>query len=213
MDSRGQFTFYRSFYEAAMRLPKTRRLDLLIAIVRYGLDMVEPQDLNDAQMGQFLLVKPNLDAAWRKAKIGSLGGKNSKRGPSEKISKGKKENEKDTEKDTDTEIETESKIEAEGFRRFWALYPLKLGQLEAAQAYQAVRERHEESFILDGLKRWVDSAAWHRDGGRFVPKPVKWLTEKWFLQTPTEDVPMGASGHLGEAEMEAIARLLKEDEL
>lgn len=205
MKGREQFTFYRSFYKAVMKLPKTRRLDMFLAIVRYGLDGEEPTELNDAQMGQFLLVKPNLDAAWRKAMAGAIGGKISKRGPAKKISKGEKENEKETE----TEIETET--EDEGFRRFWALYPLKLGQLEAAQAYQTVCACHEENFILDGLKRWVDSAAWHREGGRFVPKPAKWLTEKWFLQTPAEDVPMGASGHLGEAELEAIQRLLKED--
>ena len=70
---------------------------MFLAIVRYGLDGEEPTELNDAQMGQFLLVKPNLDAAWRKAKRGALGGKISKRGASEKISKGKKEDEKDVE--------------------------------------------------------------------------------------------------------------------
>ena len=34
---RGQFTFYASYYDAVSQLPKSRRLETLEAICRYGL--------------------------------------------------------------------------------------------------------------------------------------------------------------------------------
>lgn len=63
---REQFTFYRSFWEAAKRLKKTDRLSALEAICTYALDGDEPT-MTDAASGVFVLVKPYLDSAARKA--------------------------------------------------------------------------------------------------------------------------------------------------
>lgn len=64
---RGQFTFYASFFDAVERLPKSRRYEALSAIIRYGLDGVEPRELSGAAASVFAAVRPNLDSARVKA--------------------------------------------------------------------------------------------------------------------------------------------------
>jgi hypothetical protein len=50
------------------------------------------------------------------------------------------------------------------------------------------------------------------EGGRFIPKPEKFLEEGWWQQKPASvGVPYGASGRLGQAELQAIDKLFKED--
>lgn len=187
-----------------MKLPRPMRYKLLMAIVEYGLDRVEPVGMTPTQEGLFILVRPVLDASWKKAFNGSTGGKNSKP-PSCKIrSKGEKENEKEKENENEKELETES----EGFREFWERYPLKLGRREALAQWEGVWGEQDQ--ILSGLEDWLRSESWRRENGRFVPKPEKWLRERWWEQSPKQTIPMGASGKLGKAEMEAIARLFEE---
>ena len=207
MEGRNQFTFYRSFYEAVVKLPKSRQLDMFFAIVRYGLDLQEPQGLNAQQEGQFKLIRPILRTAWRKSMNGVAGGKNGKRGAVEKISKG----EKDKELDKEIDKESESKAEGDGFDRFWARYPVQIGQTAAKEAWACVTAKHDVDYILSRLADWCGSKMWARDDGRYVPKPEKWLQEEWFLQAPPSCVPNGAKGELGQAELEAIQRLLKEE--
>lgn len=64
---RGQFTFYASYFAAVEDLPKSRRYEALSAIIRYGLDGVEPEALRGAPAGVFAAVRPNLDSARMKA--------------------------------------------------------------------------------------------------------------------------------------------------
>lgn len=82
MEERGQFTFYRSFYDALMRIKKkNERVDAYDAVCLYALTGKEP-DLDkvpDAVAVAFLLIKPNLDVSRRKAENGKRGG-NSQRG-------------------------------------------------------------------------------------------------------------------------------------
>ena len=44
-----------------------------------------------------------------------------------------------------------------------------------------------------------------------MPFPEKWLRQGYFNQVPEGGVPRGATGHLGEAELEAIRKLLEEE--
>ena len=208
MEGRNQFTFYRSFYEAVLKLPKSRQLGMFFAIARYGLDMEEPEGLNAQQEGQFRLIRPVLRTAWRKAMAGALGGRKSKRGAAEKISKG--EQEKEIEIETEIEIESESEGEREAFDRFWARYPVQIGQTAALHAWQSVTEKHDIALILSRLEIWRRSKEWAREDGRFIPKPEKWLAEEWFLRSPPTTVPLGATGELGQAELEAIQKLLRD---
>ena len=196
---REQFTFYRSYYDAVMKLQPSRRYKLFMAIVEYALDKVQPVGLDRGQEMAFLLVRPVLDAAWKRSKSGATGGKISRRGPAEKISKKEKEE----------EIENEIETESEGFLRFWQRYPVKLGRQEALAQWEPVCE--EQDRILEGLELWRNSQQWKRENGRFIPKPEKWLKERWWRQSPKQVLPMGASGHLGKAELEAIEEVMKED--
>ena len=65
--SRGQFTFYRSYYEAALMLPKSRQLEVLQAIIEYALDGVTPEPISPKSEAVLAAIRPNLDAARVKA--------------------------------------------------------------------------------------------------------------------------------------------------
>lgn len=107
MDERGQFTFYRSFWEAVKGLPKKDRLPILESIIEYALDGKAPSGLSQSQSAFFLLVKPNLDASRKKAASGKQGGSKPK-------AKGKQtQREKEVEKEKENEIENEEEIEKE----------------------------------------------------------------------------------------------------
>lgn len=70
---RDQFTFYRSFWEALKALPKKDQLPFVMAVCSYALDG-ESEPLSGASYASFLLVKPILDKASRKAASGKKGG-------------------------------------------------------------------------------------------------------------------------------------------
>lgn len=205
MEERGQFTFYRSFYEAVLKLPRSKQLGVLLAIVEFGLDGIEPEGLDNIQAGYFIMARPNLSTSRRKAESGAEGGSKNKSAFSKKESKKKKE------KKIETEIE--NKTETEGFDRFWQRYPVQIGKAAAEAAWVCVINKHDAQFVLNRLEEWIDSKTWAAEDGRYVPKPEKWLEEEWFLRSPPQAVPKGASGKLGQAELEAIQQLLKEDQV
>lgn len=63
---RKQFTFYDSYLNAVLTLPKCRRFEVLLGIVGYGLQGREP-DLTGPSRSVFEAVRPSLDAVRRKA--------------------------------------------------------------------------------------------------------------------------------------------------
>ena len=195
---RNQVTFYRSFYEAVMRLPKKQRLEMLLGIILYALDGVLPESMTMQQEGQFLLIKPIISKARNRAKCGAASGI-SAMGESPLCN-----NKKEIEKEKEIEVEADT----EGFAAFWQRYPKKLGKAEALRAWVCVQQKKEE--IMLGLEDWCNSESWHQQNGRFVPKPEKWLRERWWEQSPKQVIPCGASGRLGQAELEAISRILEE---
>lgn len=205
MEGRKQFTFYRSYYEALKELPKKYRLGLLEAVIAYGLDGVEPKNLDQRQKVPFLLIKPTLDAAWKKAQAGAIGGKISKR---KKISKGEKEEEKETEIEKENETETENEcLWPEGFGEFWELYPVKLGKDKALDAWK--RLMPDGQAVCDGVRKWLQTKQWKKENGLFIPRAAKFLEERHYAHLPGDHIPMGASGALGEAELEAIRRVME----
>lgn len=110
-ESRKQFTFYRSFWDAVKNLPDDERLMILDSIIRYALFAHRPQELPSYLESIFVLIQPTLDTARRKA--------DAFKGNPENKSEGRK-NEKAPDKETEkekkkeTETETEKKKEGEG---------------------------------------------------------------------------------------------------
>ena len=114
MDQRGQFTFYRSYYEAVKELPKKEQLDVLMAVIAYALDGTPPQLPSGFSKAVFLLIQPTLDTGRKKASNGKKGG--SKREAKRKQIGSKSEantEQSPSEIEKELEIEVESEIEKE----------------------------------------------------------------------------------------------------
>lgn len=114
--NREQFTFYRSFWDALRVLPKKEQLSFALALCAYALDG-EEMPLSGAAAASFVLAKPVLDAARRKAESGKQGGSKPKaagkqtqanRKQTGREKEGEKEKEKEREKEVEGEIENES---------------------------------------------------------------------------------------------------------
>ena len=118
---RGQFTFYRSYYEAIKQLKKADQAAVLMAICAYALDEEMP-GLTGTPAAIFALIKPTLDASRRKAESGKAGGETkqtaskteakpkqseSKTEANRKQTAREKEEEREKEKEGENEIEKE----------------------------------------------------------------------------------------------------------
>lgn len=102
---RGQFTFYRSYYEALKVLPKKDQVSVVLAICAYALDEEDPV-LSGVPLSVFTLIRPTLDAGRNKAKNRINKTKtneeqsNNKTEQSHKEKEGEKEVEKEGENDS-----------------------------------------------------------------------------------------------------------------
>lgn len=229
MEKRKQFTFYGSFYEALEKLPAEQAQQGLWAIVTYGLTGTEPDmTLEPAAAAVFVMAKPVLDASRRKAD--AITESNKRRAKANKrvqchsnvvpTTAHEGEIEKEVENEVENEVERENEIEKEsylyinplsgegdGFESFWNAYPVKLGKQQAWEVWQA--DPPDPGRVTYALEQWKRSRQWNRENGRFIPKPAKFLEEKHYLELPKDTPPMGASGHPGKAELEAIEQLLR----
>ena len=64
---------------------------------------------------------------------------------------------------------------------------------------------------MSAIEAQKKSPQWTKDGGQFIPHPATWLNGKrWEDQVTagSSSVPYGATGEMGSAEREAIARLM-----
>ena len=233
---RSQFTFYASFYEAIARIrKKADRADAYDAIVRYALTGEEPDldSLSDAVAVSFINAKPNLDASRKKAKSGASGGSKRKQTGSKPEANedqteatrkrgepaSEKENEKEDEKEKENEcyppMPPKGSLEGDGldrmFEGLWMSYPpQRLGhRAEAAEAYAAsIRTAQDAKLAMDSLGKWKRSEQWDREGGRYIPRLSNWLRRGDWRNPPAKPaVPKGASGELGQAELEAIEQM------
>lgn len=207
MEGRNSFTFYRSFYEAANQLSKRSRLGLYEAILAYALDEVEPELTDKKQKAAFILIKPVLDTGRKKALAGQLGGSKPKAKRKQTESKGEIEKENEKEKELETENEDDSLYPA-GFCEFWDLYPVKLGKDAALSAWN--RLKPDPGAVCDGVKKWLQTNQWIKENGRFIPRAAKFIQERHYEYLPGDHIPMGASGVLGKAELEAIEMMMRE---
>lgn len=209
MNNRGQFTFYRSFWDAVKGLPKKDRLPILEAIISYALDGKEPDGLSQSQSAFFLLCRPTLDSSRKKAANGKQGGSKPKANGKQTETEGEKEREKEKEIEKEKEYECKRKREAD-FAAFWSAYPRKVNKQGAMKAFGKINVPVE--VLLKALENHKRSAQWVKDGGEFIPHPTTWLNQRRWEEDLPEDktAPKGASGELGQAELEAIQNLLAE---
>ena len=226
MESRNQMTFYVSFWEAINGLPKKDQLPLFRAAVSYGLFGETDEKLTSIQAAVFSLIKPTLNAS----RIKSANGKQRRSKTKAKPKQTAKENEVEDEVECEVEVEVENEneylllssaaaednnkpAEAEAaFERFWNIYPKAVGKSETIAAWNNLNPDPElQQAIMDGLARWKRSEEWAKQGGQYIPRPVNWLTAKRWEDRPTEATPYGATGELGQAELEAISKLLSEE--
>lgn len=75
MEPRESMIFYRSFYEAIRDLPGDIQGEIYTAIMEYGLYGNEIGSLKPIARSIFRLVKPQIDANWRKVENGRMGGR------------------------------------------------------------------------------------------------------------------------------------------
>ena len=99
------------------------------------------------------------------------------------------------------------------FTAFWESYPKKIGREKAWNAWKQLNlSAQAAQKILLSLERWKKCGQWSEAGGRYIPQAENFLLDRyWETVPPSEDtaIPKGASGELGEAELEAIQRVLK----
>ena len=67
------------------------------------------------------------------------------------------------------------------FDEFWSLYPKKVGKKTALQKWSKLKP-NEKLFeeIMRGLRNYIQTEQWQREGGQFIPNPETFLNqERW----------------------------------
>ena len=70
---------------------------------------------------------------------------------------------------------------ADGFDRFWASYPRRVGKKDAVAVWKKIDPDDAlVDRIVAGVERWKRSEQWTKDEGRFIPYPATFLLgERW----------------------------------
>ena len=70
---------------------------------------------------------------------------------------------------------------ADGFDRFWASYPRRVGKKDAVAVWKKISPDDTlVDRIVAGVERWKRSEQWTKDDGRFIPYPATFLRgERW----------------------------------
>lgn len=209
---RGQFTFYRSFWDAISNIPKKDRLPILEAIIQFGLDGAEPQ-LSGMQLAIFSLVKPTLISSQKKSANGKLGGSKPKANSKQSVT------EKEVESEKEVEIEEEEEKEKEN-------------EYSSLSTKKNIKKKFQKPSI-DEVKTYCQENGYSVDAQTFVDfyESKGWLVGKnpmkdWQAAVRTWEKSdrgygygrdkyhthaAGARGEMGEAELEAIRRTLNGD--
>jgi len=167
--ARAQFTFYRSFWDAAQYLPPEDRLSLLDGVAAYALDGKQ-RELTDSARALFILIRPTLDASAKRAENGNAPKQTEakpKRKASEQEAKPKrivheKEGEKEDEVEKEAEAEKEKENENENECSFRTGGPSELPPAiwEVAEYAASVGAELDPERFVD----YYDALDWRIDG-------------------------------------------------
>lgn len=69
---------------------------------------------------------------------------------------------------------------------FLHCYPKKTHQHLTAQLWLSIVAEEDERKVLEGLDRWKASAEWSKDGGKYIPRPDRWIIERRWLDFPQQ---------------------------
>lgn len=77
---------------------------------------------------------------------------------------------------------------SDDFLLFWAEYPKKVGKAEAFKRYKRMKlGKADNADIITALKWQRNCTQWQRDGGRFVPNPATYLSQRRWEDEPVYD--------------------------
>ena len=101
----------------------------------------------------------------------------------------------------------------EAFEVFWKAYPRNEGKQKAKTAFLKTDVPLE--VLLEAIEEQKKSAQWSKNNGEFIPHASTWLNgRRWEDEMPQryDNIPKGASGKLGEAELYAIQRVMQQQD-
>lgn len=214
---RSQMTFYASFWDAINSLPKRDQLPVFRAVISYGLSGDHKEALTPTQNAFFTLMQPVLDSSRKKAANGKQNG--SKTETKRKQTEKEKEKEKEREKEVEKEKERENDSSLKGAptrqakKSFGEFGWVKLTDEEYHRLSNDLGEAEVKrciAYVDESAQSTGNKNKW-RDWNLVIRKCSR---EGWGMnrygkpKVPTGSA--GASGKLGNAELENIQRLLKD---
>ena len=115
---------------------------------------------------------------------------------------------------TTTTPTTTTSWQGKVFEQLWLMYPeMRRGSKQKAidEFRDKIISTDDANQALENLKLWKRSDQWTKAGGQYIPHLHNWLIRGIWREKPIKmAIPSGASGELGEAELEAIRRVLQE---
>lgn len=230
---RTQFTFYESFFKAISRIKKKQdRADAYDMICAYALYQKEPDldTASDAVAIAFELLRPVLDKAKERAESGKKGGSK----PEANAKQGKAASKKEKEIEIEDEVEIDNITPSEFCGELpsspppAAVLPLVDGtdfeiSVETATELSGLYPAVDVDQQLRSMRGWLLANPKNRKTKAGIMRFVNsWLAREQNSARPASsqatggrygkpDIPKGASGELGKAELEAIKRVLAQE--
>lgn len=107
--------------------------------------------------------------------------------------------------------ETSASFDGQSFTAFWDAYPSKIDRNAAWEAWRTLRpDVTTARMILQALGAWKISSQWAEDGGRFIPRAAKFLTEGHYKSPPVAKTAVKSERQMDADEQEAIRRMMAE---
>jgi hypothetical protein len=206
---RDGFVFYRSFKESLADLPDNDKLLMYEAISDYALDKTEP-NLEGFPKALFRLIRPQLDANWRRyeagvdhgwkgAEHGKKGGRPKKEKPSNNPVKTLSEPTKDKDKEKDIYSESKDLPNEFSFENIWTLYGKK-GNKKTSSKYWEDLSLKKKKLAISNIPLYVQATPekrYRKDFEKYIKQEV-WndeLSNKEFKCNEKESKNTGVRLH------------------